>query len=135
MVLAGPQRYAPEDGIMSVIRDAGLVPTHRFTEDAGEAAKGADVVYTDVWVSMGDEAEAEDRLKSMAPYTVDSKLMSHASPDAVFMHCLPAHPGQEVSQEVLDSPQSIVFDQAENRLHVQKAILAILGLSHAEKDI
>lgn len=135
VVLAGPQRYAPDDGIMDVIRDSGLVPTHRFTEDAGDAARGADVVYTDVWVSMGDEAEAEDRLKSMAPYTVDSKLMSHASPDAVFMHCLPAHPGQEVSQEVLDSPQSIVFDQAENRLHVQKAILAILGLSHSEKDI
>ena len=84
------------------------------------------MVYTDVWVSMGMEAEKAERLKTMQPYQVNSKLMALAKPDAYFMHCLPAHPGEEVTAEVLSSPQSIIFDQAENRLHVQKAILAHL---------
>ena len=89
------------------------------------------MVYTDVWVSMGMEAEKAERLKLMQPYQVNSKLMALAKPGAYFMHCLPAHPGEEVSAEVLAGKQSIVFDQAENRLHVQKAILAHLAAATA----
>jgi ornithine carbamoyltransferase len=85
------------------------------------------MVYTDVWVSMGMEDEKAERLKLMQPYQVNAQLMALAKPSAYFMHCLPAHPGEEVSAEVLASPQSIIFDQAENRLHVQKAILAHLA--------
>jgi ornithine carbamoyltransferase len=83
----------------------------------------ADVVYTDVWASMGQEAEIEDRRRVFLPYQVNAALMRAAKPDAIFMHCLPAHRGDEVTEEVIDSPQSVVFDQAENRLHAQKAIL------------
>jgi ornithine carbamoyltransferase len=87
---------------------------------------GADAVYTDVWASMGQEDEAEARAKVFAPYQVNARLMALAKPDAVFMHCLPAHRGSEVTDEVMDSPQSAVFDQAENRLHTQKALLEFL---------
>jgi ornithine carbamoyltransferase len=92
--------------------------------DPGEAVKGADAVYTDVWISMGQEAENEIRLKAFAGYQVDEALVSQAKPDALIMHPLPAHYGQEVAEGLLDRPQSVVFDQAENRLHVQKALLA-----------
>jgi ornithine carbamoyltransferase len=85
------------------------------------------MVYTDVWVSMGMEAEKAARLQIMQPYQVSRALMALAKPSAYFMHCLPAHPGEEVTAEVLASPQSIIFDQAENRLHVQKALLAFLA--------
>jgi ornithine carbamoyltransferase len=85
------------------------------------------VVYTDVWVSMGKEEESKERLRVMSPYQVTAKLFAAAKPDALFMHCLPAHPGEEVEQTVLDNPRSIIFDQAENRLHVQKAILASIA--------
>lgn len=90
-----------------------------------EAVRGADVVYTDVWASMGQEEEAEDRRRAFRPYQVDSRLMSLA-PKAIFMHCLPAHRGEEVSAEVIDGPQSVVLDQAENRLYAQMALLALL---------
>jgi len=90
-----------------------------------DAVKGADVVYTDTWISMGDEAEKEKRLKIFRPYQVNEKLMSFAKKDAIFMHDLPAYRGNEVSVEVIDGPQSVVFQQAENRLHAQKAILAL----------
>jgi ornithine carbamoyltransferase len=86
----------------------------------------ADVVYTDVWASMGQEAEAESRKEIFAPYQVTTDLMAAAHPDAVFMHCLPAHRGEEVTAEVIDGPQSVVFDEAENRLHTQKALLILL---------
>ena len=98
-----------------------------FTNDARDAVKNADVVYTDVWVSMGCEKESEERLVQMNPFRVDQSILSHAKKNALFMHCMPAHPGEEVSQEVLNSPQAILFDQAENRLHIQKAILAKLA--------
>ncbi|MGE9290654.1 MAG: ornithine carbamoyltransferase, partial [Puniceicoccales bacterium] len=98
-----------------------------FVQDPQEAIRGADAVYTDVWVSMGDEEEAAKRLEAMAPYSVTSDLMKSANPDCIFLHCMPAHPGEEVTQEVLSSDQSVLFDQAENRLHMQKAILAQLG--------
>ncbi len=94
--------------------------------DPVAAVRNADVVYTDVWASMGKEAEAADRKRIFAPFQVNNKLMSHAAPHAVFMHCLPAHRGEEVAAEVIDSERSIVYDQAENRLHIQKAILVKL---------
>ncbi len=97
-----------------------------ITNDPVEAIYNADVVYTDTWVSMGMEKEKEQRIKDFNGYCVDSKLMSNANKDAIFMHCLPAYRGYEVSVEVIDGPQSVIFDEAENRLHAQKAILATL---------
>jgi ornithine carbamoyltransferase len=91
-----------------------------------EAVRGADVVYTDVWVSMGQEAEAERRVRDLSPFRVTSEVMRLAKPDAIFMHCLPAKRGYEVVDEVIDGPWSVVWDQAENRLHTQKALLALL---------
>ncbi|HEX6988076.1 MAG TPA: ornithine carbamoyltransferase, partial [Bacillota bacterium] len=94
-----------------------------LTTDPREAVEQADVVYTDVWTSMGREDERETRLAAFRPYQVTPALMAAARPDAIFMHCLPAHRGEEVTAEVIDGPQSVVFDQAENRLHAQKALL------------
>ena len=94
--------------------------------DPREAVSGADAVYTDAWASMGQENEADVRIPIFQPYQVNEKLMAKAAPHAVFMHCLPAHRGQEATDGVMDSPQSVVFDQAEGRLHVQKAILMLL---------
>jgi ornithine carbamoyltransferase len=93
------------------------------TNDPVEAARGADVVYTDVWASMGQEAEAAARQKVFRAYQVNEALFGLARPDAIFMHCLPAHRGDEVTDAVIDSPRSVVFQEAENRLHVQKAIM------------
>ena len=104
-----------------------MTDTSSFTTEASEAVADADVVYTDVWVSMGCEDEEEARLSKMRPYAVTNDLMAKAKPGALFMHCMPTHPGLEVSQEVLDSPQSVIFDQAENRLHAQKAIVTLLA--------
>ena len=129
VALAGPKAYEPGPEIRELLRREGLAPTWSFHEDPGAAVRGADMVTTDVWVSMGMEAEKERRLREMGPYQVNARLMALAKPGALFMHCLPAHPGEEVAQEVLDSPASIIFDQAENRLHVQKAILAHLAAS------
>lgn len=128
IAVATPQGYEPKSIIMkSVQREAQQVGVQvTLTEDPGVAVAGADAVYTDVWASMGQEAEAEVRKGIFRPYQVNASLMARAKPDAVFMHCLPAHRGEEVSAEVIDGPQSIVFDQAENRLHVQKAILHFL---------
>jgi ornithine carbamoyltransferase len=97
-----------------------------LTEDPIEAISGADVVYTDTWVSMGQEDEKEQRIKTFMPFQVNSTLFSKAREDAVFLHCLPAYRGYEVTEEVIDGPQSLIFDEAENRLHVQKAVMAIL---------
>jgi len=97
--------------------------TCTITNDAREAVLGADVVYTDVWASMGQEAEREERDQLFRPYQVNATLFRHAKRDAIFLHCLPAHRGDEVTNEVIDSPRSLVFQQAENRLHVQKAIM------------
>ncbi|MGE9292382.1 MAG: ornithine carbamoyltransferase [Puniceicoccales bacterium] len=127
ITLAGPTEFAPGNQVRELLKKADLPETFKFTTDAREAAQGADVVYTDVWVSMGNEAEEAARLAQMKPFSVTSAVMAEAAKDAYFMHCLPAHVGQEVTQEVLDSPASIVFDEAENRLHIQKAILASLS--------
>jgi len=114
-------RWAREDG-----RDTGFALT--LTSSPEEAVSGADAVYTDVWASMGQESEKEARARIFAPYQVNARLMAHAKKDALFMHCLPAHRGDEVTDEVIDSPNSVVYDEAENRLHAQKAILiALMG--------
>jgi len=97
-----------------------------FTTDAREALLGADVVCTDVWTSMGQEAENEKRLRDFRGWTVDEPLLAHAKPTAIVMHCLPAHRGEEISSDVIDGPRSAVWDQSENRLHVQKALMAFL---------
>lgn len=127
IALSGPEGFAPQNVIDEALEADGLDRNYFYTLDPAEACKDADLVYTDVWVSMGDEGEATERKQVMAPYQVTSELMALAKPDAYFMHCLPAHAGEEVSQEVLDSPQSIIFDEAENRLHAQKAIMAKLA--------
>jgi ornithine carbamoyltransferase len=126
IVVSGPAGYEPKQAIVDALKADGLPVNFTYTADPKEACKDADAIYTDVWVSMGDEAEAEQRLKEMAPYQVNAELLALAKPSAYFLHCLPAHAGEEVSQEVLDSPQSIIFDEAENRLHAQKAIMAKL---------
>jgi len=97
-----------------------------ITNDPKEAAKGADILYTDVWASMGQEAEHDKRVQIMKPYQINSSIVSLAKEDVIVMHCLPAHRGEEITDEVLDGPHSVVFDQAENRLHIQKAILSLL---------
>ena len=107
----------------NVARDGAEI---RSCNDPCEAVRGADAIYTDVWTSMGQERETDRRKQIFAPYQVNGTLMAAAAPGALFMHCLPAHRGEEVSSEVLDSPASVVFDQAENRLHTQKALLLML---------
>ena len=126
IVVSGPKNYQPKTAVTEALKADGLPVNFTYTTNPQEAVKGADAIYTDAWVSMGDEAEATQRLKEMTPYQVNAKLLALAKPDAYFMHCLPAHAGEEVSQEVLDNPQSIIFDEAENRLHTQKAIMAKL---------
>ena len=125
--VASPEGYQLPD---QVVREANRIAQHgggiRSFVDPREAVRGADAVYTDVWTSMGQETEAADRKLVFAPYQVNEDLMAVAAPDALFMHCLPAHRGEEVTDAVLESPASIVFDQAENRLHVQKALLLTL---------
>ena len=111
--------------------DARLAPPgphYRLFDDPQQAARGADLVTTDVWTSMGFEAENEQRRRAFAPWRVDARLMSQAHADALFMHCLPAHRDEEVSAEVIDGPQSVVWDEAENRLHAQKALMEYLLL-------
>ena len=125
--LAGPKGFEPGVEIQAVLAKEGWTGRYHFTSDPYEAVTGADIVYTDVWVSMGKEEETKERIRLMAPYAVTGKLFAAAKPDALFLHCLPAHPGEEVMQEVLDNPRCIIFDQAENRLHMQKAIMAVLA--------
>jgi ornithine carbamoyltransferase len=127
--VATPAGYEPNALIVkSVSRDAqkSHAPVPVVTRDPMAAVAGADVVYTDVWASMGQEAEAQARVEAFRGYEVSASMMAAAGPDAVFMHCLPAHRGQEVAADVIDGPQSVVFDEAENRLHTQKALLLLL---------
>ena len=115
-----PQGYEPEAEFVAMARAAGSKVT--LTNNAEEAASGADVVVTDTWVSMGQE-HVHNKFAAMEPFRVDAKLMARAAPDAKFLHCLPAHVGDEVSEEVFEGPQSVVFDEAENRIHAQKSVL------------
>jgi ornithine carbamoyltransferase len=124
LTIAHPEGHGPDTEIMDLAESLGAAP--HLTVDPAEAVQGAGVVYTDVWASMGQEAEAQKRKQEFAPYQVDEGLMDLAAEDAIFLHCLPAHRGEEVAAEVIDGPQSRVFDQAENRLHVQKALLYLL---------
>jgi ornithine carbamoyltransferase len=120
LTIATPEEYSPEKDLMDDIRRAGSAVS--LIEDPREAVAGADLVITDTWVSMGD-VDAAERRRVLKPYQVNSQLMALANNDALFMHCLPAHRGDEVTDEVIDGPQSVVWDEAENRLHAQKAIL------------
>jgi ornithine carbamoyltransferase (EC 2.1.3.3) len=121
--LACPAGYEPDENILKRGMKEGDVTLYR---SPSEAAAGADVIYTDVWVSMGREDESAKRATVFKDYQVNAELISHAKGGVIIMHCLPAHRGEEISAEVIDGPRSVVLDQAENRLHVQKAILEIL---------
>jgi len=123
VAIATPQAYQPDAGIVAQAAALGSITV---THDPAAALAGADAVYTDVWTSMGQEEESAERQRLFAPYQVNSGLLALAKPDAIFMHCLPAKRGEEVTDEVMECPRSAVFDQAENRLHAQKALLAML---------
>ena len=115
VVAACPEGYEPPAG----------TPLE-LTRDPREAARNADVLVTDIWVSLGQEATRAQRLRDLEPYRLDDSLLDLANPDAIVLHCLPAHPGEEITPEVLYGPKSAVWDEAENRLHAQKALLALL---------
>lgn len=130
MTVCTPADYQPEASIVATARElaAATGASIGLCSDPLEAVEGAHAVYTDVWASMGQEKEAEQRRQVFAPYQVTEQILGAARPDAVFMHCLPAHRGEEVTDAVMESPASIVFDQAENRLHAQKALLLLMLL-------
>ncbi|MFH1139549.1 MAG: ornithine carbamoyltransferase [Pseudomonadota bacterium] len=125
LALAVPAEYRPNEGVLARARERAS-GTIVLTHDPAEAVEGADVVNTDVWASMGREAESEVRSRVFGPFQVNLALLKRAAPNAVVLHCLPAHLGQEITEEVLEGPWSAVFDQAENRLHAQKALLEFL---------
>lgn len=128
MMVATPPGFEPNPEILKQAEEDAQETEARFhlTNDPQQAAQDADVIYTDVWASMGQEKEKEERASTFTPFQINKELMARAKSDAVFMHCLPAHRGAEVTDEVIDSSQSIVFDQAENKLHVQKIIMLLL---------
>lgn len=125
LVIAAPKKFQPHSSFMERLGDAPVT----ITDDPVMGAKEADVLYTDTWVSMGKEAEAEGRLKVLAPFQINSKIVSLANPGAIVQHCLPAYRGKEITEEVLESRSDEVFQQAENRLHAQKAVLHYLALN------
>jgi ornithine carbamoyltransferase len=127
IAVACPAGFAPNPGVLERAQRVAAMNggSVKVLHDPVEAVQGADVVYTDVWASMGQEAEAARRGQCFGDFQVNGPLMSLARPDAIFLHCLPAHRGEEVTADVIDGPQSVVFDEAENRLHVQKAIMAV----------
>ena len=127
-VLACPKGYTPDQGLLDEARKKGISRIE-ILHDPMEAASNADVLYTDVWTSMGQEKEQEERIRIFSPFQINSTMLAKAKPTAVVMHCMPAHRGQEISAEVMDGPQSIILDEAENRLHVQKALMVKL-LNH-----
>lgn len=135
--IAGPEGYLPDEAVVSAARDraAQTGGSVSITTDAAQALAGADVVITDTWISMGQEDETELRLKLFKAYSVDAAAMQQADEEAIFLHCLPAYRGYEVSAEVIDGPQSRVFDEAENRLHAQKALIAWLLYASGLADI
>jgi len=126
--IASPANYRVQERVLHLAQGYALDSGAEILcpEEPQQAVSGTDVVYTDAWMSMGQEAEAEERRQAFSGYQVNSELLSLAKEDAILMHCLPAHRGEEVSESILDSPKSVVFDQAENRLHMQKALLAMM---------
>ncbi len=125
LVLCSPDGYQIEKSYLDEVSKDGA-PDYSWIEDPREAVPGADVIYTDVWASMGQEEEKENRKKIFRTYQVNDELMALAGKDCIFMHCLPAHRGDEVTDSVIDSPNSVVYEEAENRMHIQRAILAML---------
>jgi ornithine carbamoyltransferase len=123
-VAATPQSYRPAEEAVQISREAG--GSVELTDDPHAAAAGADVLYTDVWTSMGQDAEREQRLRDLAGYGIDADVLQQAGDDAIVLHCLPAHYGEEITEEVLYGPRSAVWDEAENRLHAQKALMALV---------
>lgn len=128
IAVASPKGYECDQEIVDQAVDTAKKEGSKviMTEDPAEAIANADVVYTDTWVSMGQETEKAERIKIFSPYQVNGELFSKAQGDAIFLHCLPAYRGYEVTEEVIDGPQSVIFDEAENRMHAQKAVMAIL---------
>jgi len=128
VVVASPPGYEPPSAVVTAARDVAQATGGSITvlHDPREAARGADVLYTDTWASMGQEGEAAERRAIFPPYQINAALLREAAPDVLVMHCLPAHRGEEITDDVMDGPNSVVFDQAENRLHAQKAILVEL---------
>ena len=118
LVLACPAGYRPSEGLLE-----GVGEGIRLVDDPSEAVRNADVINTDVWTSMGQDTEREQRLKAFQAFQVDESLLAMAKTDAIVMHCLPAHRGEEITEEVLEGPQSVVFDQAENKMHLHQALL------------
>jgi ornithine carbamoyltransferase len=125
LTISCPEGYDPDQKTLTYARKQQISQID-IERDPSIGVKDADVIYTDVWASMGQESEAELRRKVFKPYQVNAQLVRYAKPDAIIMHCLPAHRGEEITDEVIDGPQSVVFDEAENRLHVQKAIIVHL---------
>jgi len=119
LVIGAPKAFQPQESFMQRV-PAGTI---RIVDDPAEAVKGCDVVYTDVWVSMGKEAESADRIETLKPWQINSELLKHANPGAIVMHCLPAYRGKEITDEVMEAHADVIFEQAENRLHAQKAII------------
>jgi len=128
VAVAGPSGYLPNAAVVARAEEIAAVHGGSIlvTTDAAAAVAGADAVATDTWISMGQEDEKEQRIRDFAGFTIDAELMSKANSDAIFLHCLPAYRGYEVSAEVIDGPQSVIWDEAENRLHAQKALMAWL---------
>jgi ornithine carbamoyltransferase len=124
LVLACPRGYEPDSKLYEKVRAAGAKV--EVIKDPDKAVRNADALYTDVWISMGQEKDVERKKKKFEKYQINKRLLSLAKPDAIVMHCLPAHRGEEITDDVIDSPQSVVIDQAENRLHTQKALLEML---------
>jgi ornithine carbamoyltransferase len=124
--IASPSGYAVKDSILHLAQEYAADSGAEIlcTEEPRLVVSGADIVYTDVWTSMGQEAEAQERRQVFSNYQLNSELLSLAKEDAILMHPLPAHRGEEVTEDILDNPQSVVFDQSENRMHLQKALLA-----------
>lgn len=135
--LAHPRGYGPDEGVVAIVERLAAAHGGRLEvgQDPRELVEGADVIYTDAWTSMGQEAEEAERRAAFADYQVNAELIRIAGPEAIVMHCLPAHRGQEITSEVMDGPQSVIFRQSENRLHVQKGLLVEVLGDAAENEL
>lgn len=127
IVIAAPEGYQPNPEVVKLAKEDAKLSggSITVTTDIKEASKEANILYTDVWASMGQEEESKERIKHLKSYQINSELLKLAHKNCIVMHCLPAHRGEEITEEVLEGPNSVVFDQAENRLHAQKAIMAL----------